>query len=165
LAPEGQSDGDDDEANHNRREVGLRRLVALVDDREDEGDEERGPDHLVDERSERADQVLGGERREDRVGGDRVGLVDRAAAGLVARGPDPGNLSVVRLRLTDKRSAQLEALSDLPLSDLHLQELAHLAPTTHALWNALEHAGAAQASETRNPAARPRRRGAQTARG
>jgi DNA-binding MarR family transcriptional regulator len=63
-----------------------------------------------------------------------VGLVDRAeAAGLVARGQDADNPSAVRLRLTDKGSAQLEALSEL-----HLEELAHLAPTMHALWDALD---------------------------
>ena len=65
-----------------------------------------------------------------------VGLIDRAeAAGLVARGADPENSSAVRLRLTEKGSAQLEALSEL-----HLEELEHLAPTMHALWDALEHA-------------------------
>ena len=54
-----------------------------------------------------------------------VGLVDRAeAAGLLTRGQDADNLSVVRLRLTDEGSRQLEALSEQ-----HLEELAHLAPT------------------------------------
>jgi DNA-binding MarR family transcriptional regulator len=63
-----------------------------------------------------------------------VGLIDRAeAAGLVARRPDPSNSSAVRLRLTERGSRQLEALSEL-----HLQELEHLAPTMHALWEALE---------------------------
>jgi DNA-binding MarR family transcriptional regulator len=63
-----------------------------------------------------------------------VGLIDRAeAAGLVARGSDPENSSVVRLHLAEKGSAQLEALSEL-----HLEELEHLAPTMHALWKALE---------------------------
>ena len=66
-----------------------------------------------------------------------VGLVDRAAAaGLVERGPDPDSQSVVRLRLTEKGAGQLEALSEQ-----HLEELAHLAPTMHALWNAMEEAG------------------------
>jgi DNA-binding MarR family transcriptional regulator len=66
-----------------------------------------------------------------------VELIDRAAAaGLVERGQDPDKLSVVRLRLTDRGLAQLAELSDL-----HLQELAHLAPTMHALWDALEHSG------------------------
>jgi DNA-binding MarR family transcriptional regulator len=65
-----------------------------------------------------------------------VGLIDRAeAAGLVVRGPDPDNISAVRLRLTAKGSRQLEALSEL-----HLEELEHLAPTMRALWDALEHA-------------------------
>ena len=64
-----------------------------------------------------------------------VGLIDRAAAaGLVARGSDPDNPSAVRLRLTDRGARQLEALSEQ-----HLEELAHLAPTMHALWGALEH--------------------------
>jgi DNA-binding MarR family transcriptional regulator len=63
-----------------------------------------------------------------------VGLLDRAErAGLVTRVQDADNLTVVRLRLTDLGSAQLEALSEL-----HLEELAHLAPTMHALWAALE---------------------------
>jgi DNA-binding MarR family transcriptional regulator len=63
-----------------------------------------------------------------------VGLVDRAeAAGLISRNPDPDNASTVRLRLTERGSRQLEALSEL-----HLEELAHLAPTMHALWDALD---------------------------
>jgi DNA-binding MarR family transcriptional regulator len=63
-----------------------------------------------------------------------VGLVDRAAgAGLVAREPDLANASVVRLRLTGEGSARLETLSEQ-----HLEELAQLAPTMHALWDALE---------------------------
>ena len=63
-----------------------------------------------------------------------VGLIDRAeAAGLVVRGPDPDNPSAVRLQLTAQGSRQLETLSEL-----HLEELEHLAPTMHALWQALE---------------------------
>jgi DNA-binding MarR family transcriptional regulator len=63
-----------------------------------------------------------------------VGLVDRAvAAGLIARSQDTDNASAVRLRLTENGSRQLEALSEL-----HLEELAHLAPTMHVLWDALE---------------------------
>jgi DNA-binding MarR family transcriptional regulator len=63
-----------------------------------------------------------------------VGLIDRAeAAGLVVRRPDPDNPSAVRLRLTAAGSRRLEALSEL-----HLAELEHLAPTMHALWDALE---------------------------
>jgi DNA-binding MarR family transcriptional regulator len=66
-----------------------------------------------------------------------VGLVDRAeAAGLVTREPDADNLSAVRLRLTAKGSRHLEALSEL-----HLEELEHLAPTMHVLWEALDRAG------------------------
>jgi DNA-binding MarR family transcriptional regulator len=66
-----------------------------------------------------------------------VGLVDRAeAAGLVTRRPDAANLSAVRLQLTDKGSRRLDALSEQ-----HLEELEHLAPTMHALWSALEEAG------------------------
>jgi DNA-binding MarR family transcriptional regulator len=63
-----------------------------------------------------------------------VGLVDRAeAAGLLARNQDVDNASAVRLRLTERGSRQLEALSEQ-----HLEELAHLAPTMHALWDALD---------------------------
>ena len=63
-----------------------------------------------------------------------VGLIDRAeAAGLVVRRPDPDNPSAVRLNLTEKGSDQLAALSEL-----HLDELEHLAPTMAALWEALE---------------------------
>jgi DNA-binding MarR family transcriptional regulator len=78
-----------------------------------------------------------------------VGLVDRAeAAGLLARSQDPDNLSVVRLRLTDLGSRQLEALSEL-----HLEELAHLAPTMEALWNALEQDSDGGPRRTPRPAA------------
>jgi DNA-binding MarR family transcriptional regulator len=63
-----------------------------------------------------------------------VGLVDRAeAADLVTRTPDPENASVVRLGLTDEGARRLEALSEL-----HLEELEHLAPTMQALWEALD---------------------------
>ena len=40
---------------------------------------------------------------------------------------------IERLRLTDEGSGKLEGLSEL-----HLEELAHLAPTMHAMWDALE---------------------------
>jgi DNA-binding MarR family transcriptional regulator len=81
-----------------------------------------------------------------------VGLVDRAeAAGLLTRRQDPDNLSVVRLRLTDEGSRQLEALSEL-----HLEELAHLAPTMHALWEALERDSDGGPRSTPHPAAPPR---------
>jgi DNA-binding MarR family transcriptional regulator len=67
-----------------------------------------------------------------------VGLVDRAeAAGLVTRQPDAANLSAVRLHLTAEGSRRLDALSEQ-----HLEELEHLAPTMHALWAALEQEGA-----------------------
>jgi DNA-binding MarR family transcriptional regulator len=83
-----------------------------------------------------------------------VGLVDRAeSAGLVVRGDDAENQSVVRLRLTKKGSQQLEALSEL-----HLDELSHLAPAMHALWDALERAG--ETPEERHPAAKPGTAGA-----
>jgi DNA-binding MarR family transcriptional regulator len=66
-----------------------------------------------------------------------VGLVDRAeSAGLVVRTKDPGNHSMVRLQLTPKGSEQLEALSEI-----HLEELSHLTPAMHALWDALERTG------------------------
>jgi DNA-binding MarR family transcriptional regulator len=70
-----------------------------------------------------------------------VGLVDRAAtAGLVERIKDRDNSSAVRLRLTDEGARRLDALSEL-----HLRELAHLAPTMHGLWEGFDHAvGAGQ---------------------
>jgi DNA-binding MarR family transcriptional regulator len=80
-----------------------------------------------------------------------VGLVDRAAsAGLVAREQDADNLSIVRLRLTEQGSAQLEALSEQ-----HLEELAHLAPTMHALWDALGHGRDGDSRSNPHPAAPP----------
>jgi DNA-binding MarR family transcriptional regulator len=81
-----------------------------------------------------------------------VGLIDRAeAAGLLTRSQDPGNSSAVRIRLTEKGSRRLEALSEL-----HLEELAHLAPTMHALWDALERANSADPGRAPHPAAPPR---------
>lgn len=75
-----------------------------------------------------------------------VGLVDRAvAAGLVARNPDPTNNSAVRVTLTP---AGLDRLDEL--SEAHLQEIAHLAPTMRVLWKALEHTD----GDTPHPAAR-----------
>jgi len=80
-----------------------------------------------------------------------VGLVDRAeSAGLIAREQDADNHSVVRLRLTERGTAQLEALSEQ-----HLEELAHLAPTMHALWDALEEGRAGDSGSARHPAAPP----------
>jgi DNA-binding MarR family transcriptional regulator len=65
-----------------------------------------------------------------------VGLVDRAEkAGLLTRRQDPHNHSAVRLRLTARGSERLEALSEL-----HLEELANLAPAMHTLWDFLERA-------------------------
>src|ERR671934_1207247 len=81
-----------------------------------------------------------------------VGLVDRAeSAGFVARGHDPDNHTIVRLRLTSKGSEQIEGLSEQ-----HLEELSHLAPAMHALCDALERAGHPEAPEERHPAAPPR---------
>jgi DNA-binding MarR family transcriptional regulator len=84
-----------------------------------------------------------------------VGLVDRAEkAGLITRGQDPDNLSVVRLGLTEQGARQLEALSEQ-----HLDELAHLAPTMHALWDALEATRHRDLDGAPHPAAPPGRRG------
>jgi DNA-binding MarR family transcriptional regulator len=81
-----------------------------------------------------------------------VGLVDRAeAAGLLTRSQDRDNLSTVRLRLTREGSRQLKALSEV-----HLEELSHLAPAMHALWEALEHDSDGGQRRTPHPAARPR---------
>jgi DNA-binding MarR family transcriptional regulator len=80
-----------------------------------------------------------------------VGLADRAeAAGFVTRRQDPDNLSVVRLQLTERGSARLETLSEQ-----HLEELTHLAPTMHALWDALESSGDGDSASTHHPAAPP----------
>jgi DNA-binding MarR family transcriptional regulator len=72
-----------------------------------------------------------------------VGLVDRAAdAGLVTRETDAVNASMVRLRLTAEGTARLDTLSEQ-----HLEELTQLAPTMHALWDAVEaHQGIAPRS-------------------
>jgi DNA-binding MarR family transcriptional regulator len=84
-----------------------------------------------------------------------VGLVDRAeSAGLVARRQDPDNLSAVRLRLTEQGERRLEALSEL-----HLEELAHLAPTMNALWLALERGHDGEPRDEPHPAARRPRGG------
>jgi DNA-binding MarR family transcriptional regulator len=65
-----------------------------------------------------------------------VGLVDRAQdAGLIARERDVDQQSVVRLRLTDLGTDKLASLSEL-----HLRELAQLAPTMRALWAAIDEA-------------------------
>jgi DNA-binding MarR family transcriptional regulator len=62
-----------------------------------------------------------------------VGLVDRAVGdGLVERTADASSRSVVRVTLTRKGIAKLDALAEA-----HLEELAHLAPTMRALWRAL----------------------------
>ncbi len=61
-------------------------------------------------------------------------LIDRAeAAGLVVRNPDPDNGTQVRVSLTAAGKAKLNRLAET-----HLAELAHLAPTMRALWEALE---------------------------
>jgi DNA-binding MarR family transcriptional regulator len=84
-----------------------------------------------------------------------VGLVDRAeAAGLLVRRQDPENLSIVRLCLTVEGSRRLDALSEL-----HLEELTHLSPTMHALWEALERAGDGRPGAARHPASPPAVRG------
>lgn len=80
-----------------------------------------------------------------------VGLIDRAeAGGLVTRTQDPDNLSAVRLRLTDEGQRRLETLSEL-----HMEELAHLAPTMHALWGALERSSDGATRPTPHPASPP----------
>ena len=62
-----------------------------------------------------------------------VGLVDRAvAAGLVSRTRDRADHRVVRLRLTRKGAARLEALSAL-----HLEELDRLALELPEAWRGL----------------------------
>ena len=63
-----------------------------------------------------------------------VELVDRAQeAGLIVRERDPDQQSMVRLRLTANGAAKLASLSEL-----HLRELAQLAPTMRALLAAID---------------------------
>jgi DNA-binding MarR family transcriptional regulator len=63
-----------------------------------------------------------------------VELVDRAQdAGLITRERDPDQQSMVRLNLTGHGAAKLESLSET-----HLRELAELAPTMRALWEAID---------------------------
>jgi DNA-binding MarR family transcriptional regulator len=63
-----------------------------------------------------------------------VELIDRAARdGLVERHTDTRNKSVVHVTLTPVGTAKLEQLTEA-----HLQEIAHLAPTMGALWHTLE---------------------------
>jgi DNA-binding MarR family transcriptional regulator len=70
-----------------------------------------------------------------------VGLIDRAAAaGLVRRRRDRRSRSSVRLTLTSAGIEKLDALVEA-----HREELAQLAPTMRALWQAAErHAAAAR---------------------
>jgi DNA-binding MarR family transcriptional regulator len=77
-------------------------------------------------------------------------LIGRAeAVGLVQRQPDAQNASVVRVYLTALGEEKLEALAEV-----HVEEIAHLAPTMAALGRALERAGQLEP----HPAARPRGR-------
>ena len=63
-----------------------------------------------------------------------VGLVDRAQeAGLLVRERDPDQHSLVRVRLTKAGAAKLRSLSEL-----HMRELAQLAPGMQALWEAID---------------------------
>nr|WP_254425540.1 hypothetical protein [Mycobacterium colombiense] len=65
----GASDHRDDEADDQRRHVARRRLVAMVDQRGDQGHQDGGAHQLVHQGTQiAAVEVLGGERREDRVG-------------------------------------------------------------------------------------------------
>ena len=83
-----------------------------------------------------------------------VGLIDRAVAdGLVKRNADPRSKSVVRITLTPAGMDKLESLSEA-----HLEELAHLAPTMQALWRAVAQSDgqkSPQTPATRTAAARP----------
>ena len=75
-----------------------------------------------------------------------VELVDRAVKdGLIKRGPDPANKSIVRVTLTPTGAAKLDALAEH-----HIQEIAHLAPAMRTLWRQLEHGD----GQTPHPAAR-----------
>lgn len=88
-----------------------------------------------------------------------VGLIDRAARdGLVVRNPDPQSKSVVRVTLTPVGAAKLDALTEA-----HMQEIEHLAPTMRTLWRQLErgdghepHPAARGKARRRRPASRAR---------
>jgi DNA-binding MarR family transcriptional regulator len=68
-----------------------------------------------------------------------VELIDRAQdAGLVTRERDPDTQSVVHLKLTETGARALSALSEM-----HLRELAQLAPTMQALFGSLSESEAA----------------------
>ncbi len=84
-----------------------------------------------------------------------VGLVDRAVKdGLVRRNPDAVSKSVVRVGLTPAGAAKLDKLSEV-----HMQEIAHLAPTMRTLWRALEQGdGRTPHPAARRPADRSRTR-------
>ena len=76
-----------------------------------------------------------------------VGLVDRAERDhLVKRTPDATNRSSVRVTLTAAAEAKLDALSEA-----HLQEIRHLAPTMRALWRAVDQAEDKGTSSYRGP--------------
>jgi DNA-binding MarR family transcriptional regulator len=69
-----------------------------------------------------------------------VGLIDRAQeAGLITRERDPDTQSVVHLKLTDFGARTLSTLSEV-----HLRELAQLAPTMQALFGELSETEAAE---------------------
>jgi DNA-binding MarR family transcriptional regulator len=69
-----------------------------------------------------------------------VELIDRAQkAGLITRERDPDQQSVVHLKLTDAG-----ALMPSTLSEVHIRELAHLAPTMQTLFAALSESEAAE---------------------
>jgi DNA-binding MarR family transcriptional regulator len=62
-----------------------------------------------------------------------VELIDRAErAGLTARRRDDARPAIVHVELTDDGQATLRALTEI-----HFQELAELAPTMAALWDAV----------------------------
>ena len=74
-----------------------------------------------------------------------VGLIDRAQdAGLITRERDPDTQSIVHLKLTDFGARTLSALSEV-----HLRELAQLAPTMQALIGELSESEAADVTLTR----------------
>lgn len=83
-----------------------------------------------------------------------VGLVDRAAKdGLVKRTADANTKTIVRVTLTPTGEAKLDALAGV-----HLQELAHLAPTMRTLWRQLEQADGSSPHPAARSSARTARR-------
>ncbi len=108
VGAEGQGDREHDQADDEGGEVGLDRRVVLVGQREDDRHEEAGADHLVEERPDPRVQVGRGERREDRVGRDRVRRAARDVLDVLER-VDRALVVDVDQERAEERAEQLRA--------------------------------------------------------